>query len=84
MVDSVGLEWSYDPQTDSIVFKGHITSTGWANEAEAKVLLQMLKKQLPKNDASRFLRNVAVIFDVAETPSGVDVRDRLWYREVWQ
>jgi|688.fasta_scaffold42126_7 hypothetical protein len=68
MSDKGELSWAYDPAKDSIVFKGHITSAGWENSAEAKVLLRMLRERLPKNDAATFLYYMSVIFRVAETP----------------
>jgi hypothetical protein len=68
MSDKGELSWAYDPAKDSIVFKGHVTSAGWENLAEAKVLLRMLRKQLPKNDAATFLYYMSVIFKVAEIP----------------
>jgi hypothetical protein len=74
MTNGVELEWGYDPQTDSIVFKGHVTSMGWANLEEAKVLVRMLRK-LPKNQAATFLYNMAVIFEVAQIPVDSNLKD---------
>jgi len=70
MAAESGLEGAYDPLTDSIVFKGHVSSAGWENLAEAKVLLRMLREQLPKDDAATFLYYMSMIFKVAQTPLG--------------
>jgi len=68
MAEGAELEWGYDQQTDSIVFKGRVTSAGWANSEEAKVLVRMLRKRLPKDDAATFLYYMSTIFKVAQTP----------------